>query len=759
MNLLKTNKLHTMKMKTGKIRQLATACICALAASVGCTREAQLPGNGTGGPWSTTVKLSAPEAWEEDRLDGIFALRFDGGILQETVHPERAGQDGSYTFRTESLDGILYIFANASNTGLPDRMVPGESTEDDLRAVTAGTDEMTASGILMTGSTVPGSRSSVAMKRSVARLDLNVAETDVVVNEVKVTGLADKGYVMQPEKISVPGQASRPELSCSFADTPPGYGRSRLMYMAEQTAADAAVEVTAEFGGGTHRLRATLPGTIIRNNIYTVNVYGSGGGIAVTVSDGDWEDGGSTGSEAELKGVIDPEASVIPEGVTLNRGRDTVFVSHLPESFTLSVLAEPGAEVSAEGSVRGVEINVGAASRSGLTTAASVSVRSPLRFPGSARERMYLNIRKDGLLTGRIVLIFEPNPVKISGLLKLDEEGKCDFGRYVDGELARLSLPEGRILTVEFASGEAEWMKAVLQDEAGDSGPSREYRLLGGWKPNDPGADGRVQEGKIVISDEDGSDREEYTVSRLNWGLPVVKIGETWWCKYNLRGNVKSFSDQITCNIDPAADDRVAGLLASEPESVLLELMGDQYQGGNPDGLRLMHDGTAFYYEGMKASGQNFGTLDPESMAPDGYRIPDYEDYAFFSASDNYNIGGTGTRTFRNISGKEVTVTVTEREVSFLWNRYGTVAFYDFEHEGSHWVLYGLGHQWSTTAGDIARMNILLATHSGNGNSWNMEGYAMSDRPGQNWMKFTAHNSTKTRTIRCIKTPVEYIYK
>ena len=127
-----------MKMKTGKIRQLATACICALAASVGCTREAQLPGNGTGGPWSTTVKLSAPEAWEEDRLDGIFALRFDGGILQETVHPERAGQDGSYTFRTESLDGILYIFANASNTGLPDRMVPGESTEDDLRAVTAG---------------------------------------------------------------------------------------------------------------------------------------------------------------------------------------------------------------------------------------------------------------------------------------------------------------------------------------------------------------------------------------------------------------------------------------------------------------------------------------------------------------------------------------------------------------------------------------------------------------------------------------------
>ena len=65
-------------------------------------------------------------------------------------------------------------------------------------------------------------------------------------------------------------------------------------------------------------------------------------------------------------------------------------------------------------------------------------------------------------------------------------------------------------------------------------------------------------------------------------------------------------------------------MLASETESVLLELMGDQYQGGNPDGLPLRHDGSAFYHEGMKASAQNFGTLDPESMAPDGYRIPDY---------------------------------------------------------------------------------------------------------------------------------------
>lgn len=28
-----------------------------------------------------------------------------------------------------------------------------------------------------------------------------------------------------------------------------------------------------------------------------------------------------------------------------------------------------------------------------------------------------------------------------------------------------------------------------------------------------------------------------------------------------------------------------------------------------------------------------------------------------------------------------------------------------------------------------------------------------------NWFKYTGNNAQKTRTIRCIKTPVEYIYE
>ena len=74
------------------------------------------------------------------------------------------------------------------------------------------------------------------------------------------------------------------------------------------------------------------------------------------------------------------------------------------------------------------------------------------------------------------------------------------------------------------------------------------------------------------------------------------------------------------------------------------------------------------------------------------------------------------------------------------------------------WVLAGLGHQWNTTAGNISPMMLLLATWGDASRTWVMEGYAAADRPGQNWIKFMAQNTTKTRLVRCVKTPVEYIY-
>ena len=130
---------------------------------------------------------------------------------------------------------------------------------------------------------------------------------------------------------------------------------------------------------------------------------------------------------------------------------------------------------------------------------------------------------------------------------------------------------------------------------------------------------------------------------------------------------------------------------------------------------------------------------------------------AFFAQNENYNIGGVGERTYRNAAGEELTVRIQERDAEFFGQTYGTMAIYEFRSGGSVWVLAGLGHQWDTTPGNIARMSLLLATHGNASKTWMMEGYANAQRPGQNWLKFVAQNNTKTRVVRCVKTPVEYI--
>ena len=269
-----------------------------------------------------------------------------------------------------------------------------------------------------------------------------------------------------------------------------------------------------------------------------------------------------------------------------------------------------------------------------------------------------------------------------------------------------------------------------------------------------------MQEGFLVIADAGGEAVERYAVRRRNWGLPVVEIGGTWWCKYNLRGDVSRYEDQVLIKDDPAADAELADYLVSVDDADLLELLGGQYQAGNLQGLPLRHDGSVFYHEGMASSGQNFGTLDPTMMAPYGYRVPGYDDYAFFAQNENYNIGGVGERTYRNAAGEELTVRIQERDAEFFGQTYGTMAIYEFRSGGSVWVLAGLGHQWDTTAGEHCT-DVAAAGHP-----WQRledlddGGLCQCAAPrGRNWLKFVANNMTKTRVVRCVKTPVEYMYE
>lgn len=731
-----------------------------LLSGAGCAGDAMSAAVPTAAPVSVRLNTVAAEGSDasgsESVIRTVTGYRFEDGTLREVIPGIPSGDEGIYTFSSASPRGELHLAVNAAGIGAFGSLVPETTTLETFRSLEASLDEMTFDGLAMTGSLVldgaelTSASRGVNLRRSVARIDLLSRDAEVEVHSVTIRRVADRGYVAENGTPSTPTSASRTDFRRDYGDAPLTAARETLLYLCEQPNDGMEVEVLVRFGGGWHRLKNTLPAQLLRNTVYTLEVYGRGADAGVTVMAGNWEAGSATESSPVLRGMIDAAASELPAGARLNEACDTLYIPHVASELRLVLRAEAGSEVIVDGQVRGVSVTPEPVTR-GLEPVAAVSVSTPLRIPGSTDEYIGLTLARNGVMSGRVVLVFKANPVRIEGLLQLDETGVCDFGRYIEGELARITAPEGVELRVEFASGESHWMSLVPEEGV--------YRLLGGWKPNDPQADGRMQEGFLVIADAGGEAVERYAVRRRNWGLPVVEIGGTWWCKYNLRGDVSRYEDQVLIKDDPAADAELADYLVSVDDAGLLELLGDQYQAGNLQGLPLRHDGSVFYHEGMASSGQNFGTLDPTMMAPYGYRVPGYDDYAFFAQNENYNIGGVGERTFRNAAGVEVTVRIQERDAEFFGQTYGTMAIYEFRSGGSVWVLAGLGHQWDTTPGNIARMSLLLATHGNASKTWMMEGYANAQRPGQNWLKFVANNMTKTRVVRCVKTPVEYMYE
>lgn len=697
---------------------------------------------------------SGSAADPESEIRTVTGYRFEEGVLREVIAGAASDSEGCYTFSSAELRGELRLAVNAAGVESLAAVVPGETTLDRFLTLEASLAEMTADGLTMTGSlSLDGAGSAlrtVTLRRSVARIDLLSRDAGVEVHAVTIRRVADRGYVSESAVPATPASASREEFRRDYGDAPLRAARESLLYLCEQGGEALEAEVVIRMEGGWHRLKSSLPAAIGRNTVYTLEVFGRGADAGVTVTAGSWDEGAASESRPVLRGLIDVAASTLPDDVRVNAACDTLFIPHTASELRVVLRGEAGSELTVDGSVRGVSVTPQSLTR-GLEQVAAVEVRSPLRMPGTKTGFIGLTLSQEGVTSGRVVLLFEANPVRIEGLLALDDEGVCDFGRYIEGELARITLPEGMHVGLEFGPDESHWMNLVPDDGA--------YRLLGGWKPNDPQADGRSQEGFLVITDASGGHRERYAVRRRNWGLPVVRIGGEWWCKYNLRGNVKRFEDQVPVAGDPAADGGLADYLIGCDDAELLALLGDQYQAGNLQGLPLRHDGVAFYHEGMAATGQNFGTIDPTAMAPEGYRIPDYDDYAFFTLNENYNIGGVGERTYRNAAGDGITVRIQERTPEFLGHSYGTIAIYEFRSGDATWVLAGLGHQWNTTPGSISTMMLLMATWGNSSKTWIMEGYAQADRPGQNWIKYVANNTTKTRMVRCVKTPVEYIYE
>lgn len=696
----------------------------------------------------------------ENEVTEVKACLFEDGVLKH-VYENLQGTDGNYSLTVDGKYGTLYVVANTESLMDWSSMEEGVTSETDWLNKTVEMQGDVAP-TFFTGSVVLEKQASnvpveMILKRGVARVDITLEGEGIAVKGMTLKNVMRKAYLMPKQTVASP-EGETTDMVKNW-DEPLDANTAGVMYLYEQANKNLTVELDVTVNGMERILTAKLPENVKRNAVYTLNLGGDGSNLNLTVNVDEWDYADDTvvNPDFEDRITVDVDRTELPDGVTVEGAGNQLVMDYRPNEFVLVLNCKDQLEVN---SVSQLPFEITAVPeeknmflvKKNLMAVGYEQMEGVVRFKRKGLNHAY---RED-----EVTLVLKANPTTIEGMLHFGENDyTCDLGEYVDGEYAVLRLPQDRKITVEFENGEDEWM--AVREKEGESGA---YRVLGGWKPNDPKADGREQKAKIVICDAaTGADREEYTVIRRNYGLPVVEMNGVWWCKYNAMGQSDSFDDQILVPDDPAvkAGKTVLDYLNTCSMDDYLNLWGWSYQDATGKGMRVIGADNTIKIEGYPSPSRvNINTLDPKALAPSGYELPEkaYYDRIFAVWWMQIHVSGgpygvkspwngnnqvfvePGSRTDLTIDGVVVPVTYHFE----VYNKKNGI-------KNESVTFYGPGAQWGN--GGINHNKILFGCHSMNSGWFNA--YA-SNGEG---LRESGGGANDTRILRFIKTPVEYMYE
>lgn len=706
--------------------------------------------NGTKRIWAEfsaydgTGEPTTPEA----SVSGWAGYHFEDGTLRY-IYDSFNETDGGFTLNVNSLEGTLYIVAWTGEAVPHLKPAIGTAESDWLKTPVSDTDMFFSGSIHL-----PDAHSSVipvTLRRGMARYDMvTEVEGSAEVRRAVIKNAVLSGWLFPRE-----GQSLAPDAPVGDIELTP------YAYIHEQYNENLKVVVDAVVDGREYQLESSLPPAVKRNTRYTVTLRKELQNQEVHLIVTPWGDGGTTDAfpdrSEELS--IDGARSELPEGAQLSPDGRTLMLPHSAADFTLRMKSDEELElVSADGYL----LHITSQPSIGTTDMNQFRITKSLYAPGVDGRDVVMQFRRKGLSNiypdDCIVLKLLPNPTTVTGPMNFDNEDyQYDFGRYVDNQLGVFTLPEGSDISVEFASGEDPWVK-LEQTAAGT------WRVLGGWRPNDPTANGRQQEAVIVIND--GRTREEYTLTRRNYGLPVTWLHGIWWCKYNAMGDSRDFADQILSSADPAAaaGQTVYDYLTACSADEYHRLWEWAYQGASGQGMKVVEQDGRLVMDGFRTGvSEHINKLPADALAPDGYELPSMSDFnRIFDATDYIWLMWNGTHTLKNPWDGHSQIKREQRRKNGLTVGSTTVSdlIYiamwspDFpEHEPVVW--YGPGAQWNADgilhAGHYN--NILFGVHSPAGEGWYMAG-AMNAF----YLHKNGAGNNDTRILRFKKSDVEYIY-
>ncbi len=747
--------------------KIAVWCMTAFTFQA-CTDKENPEVSGPGDGKTVKVRLAsfpAEGAFAPDHdgnLTKTGAYLFENGVLEKVWENLSPAEEG-YELQIGRFSGHLYVVAGEEGLVLDKNPEAGSLTEEEWLETTVGARDGLAvhyaSGCLdLSGLDGKPQPVTMTLKRGVARFDLRT-DSSVAVSGFVLKNVAFRGYCFPRTSAGVPDTVERGDVPVRF-DTAWSGEKAGVAYVYEQQSPELAVSLDITVDGEPRHLESRLPEIIRRNTVYTVSVHRDGASVRLDV-----EGWGEENSDLHvpLDGTLRVSSdTALPEGVSLSDDRTMLALPHLATDFMFAVDCDSELElVSQDGDY---PLSVEPVRQEGTNL---FRIRKPLYVPGQPAGKVSLLFHRKGLentyAEDRLTLSVSPNPTTVSGLLAFDRDSHaCDFARYIDNELGVLTLPSGKELAVEFDAGEDPWIKLDKKEDG------NVWRVVAGWKPNDPTADGRVQAARLVVrNSSDGSAREEYVVKRRNYGLPVTWFHGVWWCKYNARGNSRVFADQILSSADPAVMEgkSVFDYLSTCTAESFFDLWKWAYQGDSGNGLQVVDDGGKAVLDRFDAqSSVHINKLPADALSPEGYELPSMEEFnRVFDATDYIVVSWNGTHTLVNPWNGHATV---KRQRAFRNDiSVGTVDLGDVisiamwspdypEHEPIVW--YGVSAQWNAEgilhAGHYN--NILFGVYSPEGSGW----YVQGSLGGGLYMVKNGAGTKDTRVLRFKKSPVEYVY-
>lgn len=696
------------------------------------------------------IKLYYKSISSHEELRNANAFLFSGNILSNKQQSQTSDPNHLFEIdiKTSSSDKLLFLAGdNQLNLSSDVSLSQLKTTTTPIADFISSFPQVyyTAEKELSANT---GSSLDLFLSRSTAVIDLKITSNiQIQFDSCVISNIADRAFVFQNDRIPSETKFIAARFNAKAFNNFAENLLPNFAYLYESNGQAPTATFYTHVNGDNKSISVQLPENIERNKRYEIRFEYDGAKLYTNLQVVPWEDGGSVNARPESSFIptFNVHNSELPAFASFNSDKNKLIVASCDTSFILAI----DAPVELDAKIENPNIRI-----IPLTDASAeypLGNRFRLEFKQSAINaeteeiRLYVKSKLLSQYNGQYLTIEKKaNRLQFKEYTGQLDKTNIQYADYIDGVLSKVHILEAPIaIHTKSIDNQYNWIR-ILKKSANN------FELQGGFYPNDTEAVGQTQTSTLYVQFKDGA-IEKYAIKRQRHAIPVVHIGNRYWSKYNMRGNSKSYADQI--KFDQNSDFWEFLKTCSSDEYIYYA--GAQYKGLNRTGLYLQNNNNRLMYpEYHSIPDAPIFNASPNLHCPPGYQLPSQWDFnELLNDTQQLTLNPNGQHTdYISINNREFRIERYQRrgvQISGVTLEEAHHIKLTDKKTNQSIVLNGLPHQYSGNNG-VAFGHLIFAT--------------INTRPDYIDLNFTTnrfryqyHNNSKTKIVRCVKSPTPYI--